>query len=69
LTVDGAHVYWANSKSGTIGRANTDGTGVNEFFISAGSQNGSRSGNLKAACNSLGAYVNEVRRSNGSQAR
>jgi hypothetical protein len=30
---DGAHIYWANS-DGTIGRANVDGTGVNNSFIS-----------------------------------
>ena len=33
LAVDGAHLYWANSGSGTIGRANLDGTGVNQGFI------------------------------------
>jgi sugar lactone lactonase YvrE len=30
-----AYVYWANSSSNTIGRANLDGTGVNQSFITA----------------------------------
>ena len=35
------HVYWANSGTGTIGRANLDGTGVNQSFITgAGSPAG-----------------------------
>ena len=34
MAVDAAHVYWANSRStGTIGRANLDGTGVDQSFI------------------------------------
>ena len=33
----GAYVYWANSGSGTIGRASNDGTGVNQSFINPGS--------------------------------
>ena len=41
MAVDAAHVYWANetafSRTGaqisTIGRANLDGTGVNQNFI------------------------------------
>jgi hypothetical protein len=36
MTVDSAHVYWANGNSATIGRANLDGTGANQFFIFAG---------------------------------
>ena len=28
-----AFVYWTNSDPGTIGRANLDGTGVNQSFI------------------------------------
>jgi hypothetical protein len=28
-----AFVYWANTNAGTIGRANLDGTGVNQNFI------------------------------------
>jgi len=28
-----AFVYWTNNSSGTIGRANLDGTGVNQSFI------------------------------------
>ena len=28
-----AHVYWANNVPGTIGRANLDGTGINQSFI------------------------------------
>ncbi len=30
-------IYWANEGSGTIGRANLDGTGVNQSFIAGGS--------------------------------
>lgn len=33
IAVDGNYIYWANG-SGAIGRANLDGTGVNESFIS-----------------------------------
>jgi len=33
VTVDAAHVYWTNSATGTIGRANLDGTHVNRKFI------------------------------------
>ena len=33
MAVDAAHVYWANLVDGTIGRANLDGTGVNQSFI------------------------------------
>ena len=33
VAVDGGHVYWANCTTGTIGRANLDGTGVNQSFI------------------------------------
>jgi hypothetical protein len=33
VAVDGAHLYWANAGDGTIGRANLDGTGVNQSFI------------------------------------
>jgi hypothetical protein len=43
VAVDGAHVYWGNLGLGdpipsndTIGRANLDGTGVTQSFISAG---------------------------------
>ena len=35
MAVDGSHVYWANHDNGTIGRANLDGTGVNQSFIAA----------------------------------
>jgi virginiamycin B lyase len=31
--VDASHVYWSSYSSSTIGRANLDGTGVNESFI------------------------------------
>jgi hypothetical protein len=37
MAVDSAHLYWANGNSATIGRADLDGTGANEFFIFAGS--------------------------------
>ena len=30
-----AYVYWANSNNSTIGRANLNGTGVNQRFITA----------------------------------
>ena len=33
MAVDGAHIYWINPDSGTIGRANLDGTGVDQSFI------------------------------------
>jgi virginiamycin B lyase len=33
VAVDAAHVYWTNSATGTIGRANLDGSGVNQNFI------------------------------------
>ena len=36
MTVDGAHIYWANGNSVYVARANLDGTGVNQFFIAAG---------------------------------
>jgi hypothetical protein len=31
------HVYWANNFTGTIGRANVDGTGANQSFITGAS--------------------------------
>jgi hypothetical protein len=34
VAVDGQHVYWMNCASGTIGRADLDGSGVNQSFIS-----------------------------------
>ena len=33
VLVNGSFVYWTNTASGEIGRANTDGTGVNQSFI------------------------------------
>ena len=36
VAVDGEHIYWANSTSGTIGRANLNGSGVNQQFINTG---------------------------------
>ncbi len=33
VAVDGSHVYWANPAAGTIGRANLDGSGIDEDFI------------------------------------
>lgn len=36
VAVDGSHVYWANPKAGTIGRADLDGTNVVPAFISPG---------------------------------
>ena len=34
LAVDDSHLYWTNEVEGTIGRANLDGTEVDERFIS-----------------------------------
>ena len=36
VTVDGSFIYWVNASSGRIGRANLNGTGANQFFITAG---------------------------------
>jgi streptogramin lyase len=37
IALDGAsHLYWANSETNTIARANTDGTGVDQSFIATG---------------------------------
>jgi virginiamycin B lyase len=33
VPVDDAHVYWTNSVTNAIGRANLDGTGVDQSFI------------------------------------
>jgi len=33
MAIDSQHIYWTNPGSGTIGRANLDGTAVNERFI------------------------------------
>jgi hypothetical protein len=33
LAVDSNYIYWANVFDGTIGRANLDGTGVDQSFI------------------------------------
>ena len=33
MAVDGTSIYWANQTPGTIGRANLDGTDVNQSFI------------------------------------
>jgi sugar lactone lactonase YvrE len=38
VAVDAGHVYWAIVFAGTIGRANLDGTGVDEFFIPAATE-------------------------------
>jgi hypothetical protein len=35
VAVDAAHIYWGSSSTGTIGRANLDGTGVEPAFITA----------------------------------
>jgi hypothetical protein len=31
--VAGGHVYWKNTEAGTIGRADVDGSNVNQSFI------------------------------------
>lgn len=37
MTIDSSsHLYWANSETNTIARANTDGTAVNQSFIATG---------------------------------
>lgn len=37
LAIDSSsHLYWANAETDTIARANTDGTGVNETYVSTG---------------------------------
>lgn len=37
LALDGSsHLFWANAGTGTIGRANTDGTGVSQSFVNTG---------------------------------
>ena len=36
IAVDQKHIYWTNLSSGAIGRANIDGSGVNQSFITAG---------------------------------
>ena len=33
IAVDASHVYWSDFNAGTIGRANLDGTGVDQSFI------------------------------------
>ena len=33
VAVDAGHVYWANFGLNTIGRANLDGTGIDQSFI------------------------------------
>jgi hypothetical protein len=36
VAVDGTHIYWADYANNEIGRANLDGTGVNQGFVSTG---------------------------------
>ncbi len=38
MAVDPEHVYWTDAPTGTIGRANIDGTGINKTFITGASQ-------------------------------
>jgi len=38
--VDGGHVYWTNFTGGSIGRANLDGTGADQSFITGASSPG-----------------------------
>ncbi len=40
VAVDGAHVYWTNHGTDTIGRANLDGSGANQSFITGAGQPG-----------------------------
>ena len=37
MAVDASYVYWTNFSTGTIGRANLDGTGADQGFISGAS--------------------------------
>ena len=37
MAVDSSHLYWADLGFGTIGRANLDGTGANQSFITGAS--------------------------------
>ena len=36
MAVDAAHIYWTDGLTNTIGRANLDGSGVDESFITTG---------------------------------
>src|SRR5262249_54290842 len=38
VAVDGGHVYWSDPDNGTIGRANLDGSGVTQTFITGAQQ-------------------------------
>jgi hypothetical protein len=37
ITLDAAHIYWTNEDTRAIGRANLDGTGVNQNFVATAS--------------------------------
>ena len=37
MAVDGQHIYWTNNQRDTIGRANLDGSGVDQSFITGAS--------------------------------
>src|SRR5262249_50762604 len=57
IAVDATHIYWINEGDGTIGRANLNGTGVNESFQSGGLRgiavDGLPSGTLSASPGSV----------------
>jgi Bacterial Ig domain len=38
IAVDASHLYWSNKFGDTIGRANVDGTGVNQAFIAGANE-------------------------------
>jgi len=40
LAIDGQHIYWSNFSSSTIGRANLDGSAVNQSFITGATNPG-----------------------------
>ena len=48
LAVDSSHIYWADSTTRTIGRANLDGTGVDSSFITGSASRHGRRGRRPA---------------------
>jgi len=48
IAVDSGHIYWGNLFNHSIGRANLDGTGVNQNFITTGSARDRGRGRLRS---------------------